>query len=123
LSSWVTESHLQSSGFGSDPTEPFSFEVKDEIESLPPSADVPTVKFVAERDSVVTGTRGGKSPGRVANDGVLLSLGAVGRNGNKIQVPASLWINGLAGQWLTYVLEQKDGTWKVIGTSGPVAIS
>jgi hypothetical protein len=59
----------------------------------------------------------------VKNGGVLISLGSIEPDGKRVEVETSLWINGLAGQWLTYVLEQKDGSWAVTGTTGPMAIS
>jgi hypothetical protein len=86
-------------------------------------ADLPPVEFVAERESVVTGTHGGRSPGRIRHNGVLISLGPIEPSGRRVDVEASLWINGLAATWLTYVLEEKNGTWKVTGTTGPMAIS
>jgi hypothetical protein len=52
-----------------------------------------------------------------------LSLGPIDGTGNRVEVANSLWINGLAGQWLTYVVEWRGGTWEVTGTTGPMAIS
>jgi hypothetical protein len=106
-----------------DPEEPFSHDVRDGVRMLSTLADLPPVEFVAERHSVVAGTRGGSSPGHVKNGGVLISLGPIEPKGKRVNVEASLWINGLAGEWLTYVLEERDGTWKVTGTTGPMAIS
>lgn len=37
--------------------------------------------------------------------------------------PVSLWCGGLCGTWLTYRLDRTGGTWTVIRTEGPVAIS
>jgi hypothetical protein len=108
---------------GQDPAEPFASAVKAQIQALARSEDLPPLEFVAKREAVVEGTRGGASPGRVADGGVLISLGSIEHNGSNAQVPASLWINGLAGQWLTYVLEKEGGAWQVKGTTGPVAIS
>lgn len=106
-----------------DPTQPFPSDVKDEVESLSKGAGFTAVEFVAKRDSVVGGTRGGASPGHVKNGGVLISLGPIEPSGKKVEVGTSLWINGLAGQWLTYVLAETAGTWEVTGTTGPMAIS
>jgi hypothetical protein len=71
----------------------------------------------------VVGTRSGSSPGHVKNGGVLISLGPIEEDRRRVRVGNSLWISGLAGQWLTYVLEQRDGHWTVTGRSGPTAIS
>jgi hypothetical protein len=106
-----------------DPQEPFPRDVKEGVRFLAKSADLPPIEFVAERDSVVAGKRPGADPGHVKNDGVLISLGPIEPTGRRVEVATSLWINGLAGQWLTYVLAQKGGTWMVTGTSGPMAIS
>jgi hypothetical protein len=105
----------------SDPTQPFSDDVKAGL--LRALADLPPIEFVNERSSVVVGTNSGKAPGHVKNKGVLISLGPIEGSGTRAEVGNSLWINGLAGQWQTYVLEARDGAWKVAGTTGPVAIS
>jgi len=44
-------------------------------------------------------------------------------HGHRVEVPRNPRINGLAGPWLTYVVERDGESWKVIGTTGPVAIS
>jgi hypothetical protein len=105
----------------SDPAQPFGDEVKAGL--LSALEDLPPIEFVSQRSSVVVGTNSGTAPGSVKNSGVLISLGPIEGNGTKIEVGNSLWISGLAGQWLTYVLQARDGAWKVVGTTGPVAIS
>jgi hypothetical protein len=106
----------------SDPAEPFGDDVKAGLRTAL-GGDLPPIEFVSERSSVVVGTNSGKAPGHVKNEGVLISLGPIEGSGTKAEVGNSLWINGLAGQWQTYVLEARDGAWKVAGTTGPVAIS
>jgi hypothetical protein len=105
----------------SDPAEPFGDDVKAGLRTA--LGDLPPIEFVSERSSVVVGTDSGKAPGHVKNEGVLISLGPIEGSGTKVEVGNSLWINGLAGQWQTYVLKARDGAWKVAGTTGPVAIS
>jgi hypothetical protein len=105
-----------------DPKEPFSHDVKDGVSFLSTLAELPPVEFVASRHSVVVGGSS-SSPGQVKNSGVLISLGPIEPDGERVEVETSLWINGLAGQWLTYVLAQRNGAWKVTGTTGPMAIS
>lgn len=105
----------------SDPGQPFGDDAKAGLRTT--LGDLPPVEFVSERSSVVVGTNSGKAPGHVKNEGVLISLGPIEGSGTKAEVGNSLWINGLAGQWQTYVLEARDGAWKVTGTTGPVAIS
>jgi hypothetical protein len=106
-----------------DPTHPFSHDLKGGVQILSRLGDLPPIRFVPERDPVVAGIRSGSSPGHVKNGGVLISLGPIEGNATRVRVGNSLWISGLAGQWLTYVLEQRDGDWTVRGTSGPMAIS
>jgi hypothetical protein len=101
--------------------EPFSPTIKAELKRA--LSDLPPVEFVATRDAVVIGTKAGAAPGHVRNGGVLISLGPIAGGGTKVEVGNSLWISGLAGQWLTYVLESRDEAWRVVGTTGPVAIS
>ncbi len=100
-----------------EPKEPFSHDVKDGVRFLSTLADLPPVEFVPERASAVAGASA-SSPGQVKNGGVLISLGPIQPNGKSVEVETSLWINGLAGQWVTYVVEQRDGGWSVTGISG-----
>jgi hypothetical protein len=48
---------------------------------------------------------------------VLITLGPIPGDQGNIRVPKSWWMNGLAGQWLTYVLDQQESAWKVTGIS------
>lgn len=86
-------------------------------------ADLPPVTFVERRSAVVEGTDGGESPGRVANDGALVTLGPIEGEGEEVEVESSLWINGLAGTWRTYAVELEEGRWRVTETRGPISIS
>lgn len=60
--------------------------------------------------------------GTVANDGVLVSLGPIERKNGRVHVPTTLSCGGKCGQWLTYVLSERNGRW-VVTRSGPVTIS
>ena len=99
-------------------SEPFSSEViagiEEELKDLPP------VTFIADGNDVRHGERG---MGGVKNDGVIISLGPLERNEGRIHVSNRLWCGGLCAQWLTYVLAEDDGRWKITGTTGPVSIS
>jgi len=103
------------------PQKPFAETLKTDMQRR--LMRLPPVRFVAERESVVVGHVAGTSPGRVRNDGVLISLGPIEHRGKEVEVANSLWMNGLAGQWLTYVLVQQGEEWEVTGTTGPMAIS
>jgi hypothetical protein len=106
-----------------DPERPFSHDLKDAMRSLSALAGVPPIEFVAERGSVVVGEDSGKRPGHVKAGGVLISLGPIEGAGDRVEVGNSLWINGQAGQWLTYVVEYRKGVWHLTGTTGQMAIS
>lgn len=101
-----------------EPGPPFSDEVKEglkeELGGLPP------IDFVSDPDYVRLGTD--KMDG-VKNEGVIITLSPIARDGDKVEVPNSLWCGGLCGQWLTYVVELRSGDWEVTGTTGTSAIS
>lgn len=86
-------------------------------------ADLPPVMFVSTRSSVVVGEKAGSSPGHVRTGGVLITLGPILGDEGKVRVANSSWMNGLAAQWLTYVLGKQGTAWNVTGISGPIAIS
>lgn len=88
--------------------------IEEELEDLPP------VTFVADGNDV---RRGKQGMGGVKNDGVIISLGPIEPKKEGVHVSNALWCGGLCGQWLTYVLAEEGGQWKVTGTTGPSAIS
>jgi hypothetical protein len=106
-----------------DPRTPFNDEVKDNLRSLAALSDVPDMEFASTRESAVVGTDSGQRPGQARDGGAVVSLGAIKGKGRRVEVASSLWVNGLFGQWQTYVLVKKDGVWRVTGTTGPLAIS
>jgi hypothetical protein len=83
-------------------------------------SNVAPVEFIADRESVI-GPPGQGS--RVIDGGILLTLSPIRGEGNRVEVPASSYLGNLAGSWQTWVVELSAGSWKVTGTSGPVAIS
>jgi hypothetical protein len=106
-----------------DPEQPFEHDVADGIRFLSVLADQPPIEFIPDRKSGVVGTSGGSQPGHAKDGGAVISLGAIEGTGARVEVGTSIWVNGLSGRWLTYVVEHKDDVWKVIGTTGPMAIS
>jgi hypothetical protein len=82
--------------------------------------DLPPLDFVSDPDSVRVGKHGMDG---VRNNGVIITLGPLPRGAKKVKVSNSLWCGGLCGQWLTYVVELREGAWRVTGTTGPAAIS
>lgn len=88
--------------------------IEEELEDLPP------VTFVADGNDV---RRGKQGMGGVKNDGVIISMGPIEPKKEGVHVSNGLWCGGRCGQWLTYVLAEEGGQWKVTGTTGPSAIS
>jgi hypothetical protein len=82
--------------------------------------DLAPIEFVGSRAQVIGPMADG---GRVENEGILLTLGPIGGDEDRALVPASSYLANLAGTWQTWVVERRDGRWKVTGTEGPVAIS
>jgi hypothetical protein len=54
---------------------------------------------------------------------VLLTLGPSIGDERRVEAGSNLWIDDLAGFWVTHVVEQRGADWKVTGTTGTVAIS
>jgi hypothetical protein len=104
--------------FGPAPR-PFPHQVVDGIRAR--LQDLPPIRFIIDGGDVRRGKHG---MGGVKNDGVIISLGAVERKKRgAIHVSNGLWCGGLCGQWLTYVLHEQQGRWKITGTTGPYVIS
>jgi hypothetical protein len=98
--------------------QPFSDAIKDAVEHR--LGDLPPLEFVSDPDSVRLGREGISG---VRNDGVIISLGPIETVQGETHVSTGLWCGGTCGQWLTYVLSEEDGRWKITGTTGPYAIS
>ena len=83
-------------------------------------ADLPSVEFVEDPDSVIVGK---SRCARVWGNGVLITLGPISGDAARVTVPNEMFFACLGGQWLTYVLESAQGNWRVTGTEGPIGIS
>jgi hypothetical protein len=83
--------------------------------------DLPPLHFVSDPQSVIIETKG---CARVKGGGVLISLGPVSSGAAEtVTVANGLFFACLGGQWLTYVLKPVSVGWRVVGTTGPIAIS
>lgn len=98
--------------------EEFPESIKRRVEEI--LDDLPPLEFIQDPDSVRLGPEGA---GGVKNDGVIISLGPIEWVRGEIQVATGLWCGGRCGQWLTYVLSEQEDGWKIIDTTGPIAIS
>ncbi|HZN18352.1 MAG TPA: hypothetical protein VFB84_09240 [Micromonosporaceae bacterium] len=83
-------------------------------------ADVGAVEFVADRDEVVENANGCE---RVRGEAVLVTLGPVPAQGDRVEVGVYGFMACLAATWMTYVAQRGSSGWEVKGTTGPVAIS
>ena len=98
-----------------DPPVPFASVLREGIaEGL---RDLAPVEFVRTRRSVLTRS------GAVRGNAVLITLGAIRRNGKSARVGCNAYSSGKGALWLTYVLRGTAGTWRVTGTTGPMIIS
>lgn len=61
--------------------------------------------------------------GEVEGGGGIITLGNLHREGDTFEVPASIYVAGLAAGGQTYVLEMVDGAWTVTGNTGAQWIS
>jgi hypothetical protein len=83
-------------------------------------AETGRLEFVADRQSVIGPQDGG---GMVQEGGILLTLGPIAGEGDRVEVPASSYLANLAATWQTWVVQRYQDGWRVIGTAGPVAVS
>ncbi len=62
--------------------------------------------------------------GRVEGDGIIITLGNIHTQANgTVQVSSSIYVANLAAGGQTYILEQTESGWSVIGTTGVQWIS
>jgi len=84
-------------------------------------AGIAHVIFIADRGSVIE-ARGGC--GQVRDGGILITLGPPVSHGHEMQVAINGFVACLGATWLTYVLQDQPGAgWRVIGTTGSMAIA
>jgi hypothetical protein len=101
------------------PSKPFTAEVKAGM--VRELGDLPPVHFVRDPASVVATNRG---CAYVQGNGALITLGPISKGtAETVTVANGLFFACLGGQWLTYVLKPVGSSWRVVGTTGPVAIS
>jgi hypothetical protein len=83
--------------------------------------DLPPLTFVS---SVKEATVSGPGEWHAKHRGVLITLGPIRRlDARTVLVSNSRWSTPLNGQWLTYRLELRHGSWRVAGPVGSMAIS
>lgn len=117
VASRTSDFHLAGDG------EQFGEELQREI--IEAVDDDPPIQFVSNREQVPGSDRPGR-PG-VVDDGAIIALGDIGYNNDydddTATVAALMWCSSLCGLSTTYVLENIDDQWSVVGTEGPVSIA
>ena len=83
-------------------------------------ADVGPVTFVADRESVLVMRDGCAA---VKDGGILVTLGPVDGDGDRVEVGVYGFVACLGATWLTYVVRHTAGGWQVTGTTGTMGIS
>lgn len=84
-------------------------------------AAVANVTFIDDEEAVIE-TRDGCP--QVKDGGILIRLGTVNGDDQKVQVPITGFVACLGATWLTYVVQNSPGIgWRVTGTTGPSAIA
>ncbi|GAA1853159.1 hypothetical protein [Asanoa iriomotensis] len=84
-------------------------------------AGVAHVAFIADQKTVIE-TRDGCA--QVRDGGILITLGTVDGDDNRVQVAVHGFFACLGATGLTYVVQNQPGTgWQVTGTTGPMVIS
>jgi hypothetical protein len=89
--------------------------IKDRVRDLGPIEFVADAKAIQDRifEATVVATR----------PDMLIRFGRIPEEGDRLEIPASAYCGGRCGHWMTLVVQDVDGAWKVTGTTGPVAIS
>lgn len=82
--------------------------------------DQATVRFVADRDSVLV-TKDGCA--QVRDGGILIVLGPPVGGAAKVTVGIHGFVACLGATWFTYVVENHQGEWRVTGKTGSYAIA
>lgn len=79
--------------------------------------DVARVEFVPSAEEAIEGYSGRNAMVAV------VSVGEFRIDDDRAEVDLALWCGDLCGVFLTYEAELVDGTWRIIGTTGPIAVS
>lgn len=82
--------------------------------------DVAEVRFVGSPDEVLVDRAG--CP-QVRDGGILIVLGSPDGGPDRVEVGISGFVACLGATWLTYVVERRDGGWRVTGTTGSAAVA
>jgi hypothetical protein len=74
-------------------------------------------EFVADakaiQDRIFEATGAGIGPD------MLIRFGRISEEAGRLEIPASAFCGGLCGRWMTLVVQDADGAWKVTSTTAP----
>lgn len=83
-------------------------------------AGVEGVSFITDRGTVIDTVDGCQ---QVRGGGILIGLGPVTGDGDRVEVGINGFVACLGATWFTYVVEKDGSGWRVNGTTGPMAIA
>jgi hypothetical protein len=78
------------------------------------------VSFIADKNTVLVDDNG--CP-QVRDGGILITLGPLNGAGTRVEVGIQGFVACLGATWLTYVVVDDAGGWRVTGTTGPRSIA
>lgn len=82
--------------------------------------DIAPVRWVKTREAAMTDV---DNCARVRDNGILMVLAPPTRSGAVYHVGVHGFVACLGATWLTYVVQQSGGGWKVTGTTGSMAVA
>jgi hypothetical protein len=106
-----------------DPRRPFASDVKEAMRVLGEQAGLPPIEFVPEVETALRGPSAGWHRFQPRDNGLLVLLDRVKMRRAGAEVGSMLWANARAMRWQTYVVKEREGSWRVVGTTGPLAMS
>jgi hypothetical protein len=98
---------------------PFSEEEQQALRDL--LGELRDVEFVSDWKAVQD--RIFEATGAGTGSDLLIRFARAPAEGDRLEIPASAYCGGLCAHWMTLVVEQVAGAWKVTGTTGPVGIA
>ena len=94
------------------------FSAREQAALLAALSGLPGARFTSEPDEVGDQI----ADGDLGGIGLLLLVGPIKGDGDRVEVPAASVCGHLCGRWMTFVVERGDGSWEVTGTTGPFGI-
>jgi hypothetical protein len=106
-----------------DPRHPFASDVKEAMQLLGEQGGLPPIEFVPEVETALRGPSAGRNRFQPRDNGLLVLLDRAKVRPIGAEVGSMLWADARAMRWQTYVVKEREGSWRVVGTTGQLAIS